>query len=103
MSTNATTCRIAFDKDVLAIFLGAPPHEHLIQTVGCFEHHEMTLDGLDKVQYEQIKNYPSVINLTKCQDEILVQIKSAYLTIKVARGVEMFKEHSKKNRESNPN
>jgi hypothetical protein len=89
------------DKDVLAIFLGTPRRDDLIRAVGRLERHEMAPDGLDKAQQEEIRNDPAVISLTRCRDEIVAQIKSAYPTIKAAKGTQLFGEHGKKNREIN--
>jgi hypothetical protein len=58
------------DKDVLAIFLGAPRRDDLIRAVGRLERHEMAPDRLNKAQQKEITNDPDLVSLIKCRDEI---------------------------------
>ena len=83
------------DSDTLAIYLGAPRRDDLIQAVGHLERHEEAPDKLTNDQWREIWNNPKMVHLVKKREKYAAKIKvCGYTTIKAAKGTKNYLRHA---------
>ena len=83
------------DSDTLAIYLGAPRRDDLIQAVGHLERHEEAPDKLSNDQRREIWNDPKMVRLVKKREKYAAKIKDCgYTTIKAAKGTKNYLRHA---------